>query len=217
MPSATLPAAGRRVVAPYVTAWSEETDPPCRLVEVPGGGIGYVDETVSDRDAHGVLSFRTPWRHGVGRPVFGKVHPLRQRRAMRRLLCQVCAEPADRTEVGVLWLLRDYREDWPGWPNGMGVTEPPVCLPCARLSVQVCPALRKGAVLVRAGRYEVAWVHGGLYTGWREPCQVSRVTVSFTNPAVRWVRAVSLVRELWTCTLVALDELASGQLATSPK
>lgn len=39
MPSVTLPAPGRRVVAPYITAWSEENDPPHRLVEVPGGGI----------------------------------------------------------------------------------------------------------------------------------------------------------------------------------
>lgn len=141
--------------------------------------------------------------------MLGKVHSLRQRRAMRRLLCQVCAGPADRTDDGVLFLLKDHRQDWPGWPNRMGVTEPPVCLPCVRLSVQVCPALRKGAVMVRASRYEVAGVHGGLYTGGRTPRPAGDATVSFDNPAVRWVRAVSLVRELWDCTLVEIDELSA--------
>jgi hypothetical protein len=176
-------------------------------VEVRGGGIAYADETLADRDRRGVLWYRTPFRLGVGQPVFGKVHPLRQRRAMSRLLCQVCAGPADRTEDGVLFLLKDHRRDWPGWPNSMGVTEPPVCLPCVRLSARVCPALRKGAVMVRAGRYEVAGVHGGLYAGGRTPRLVGEATVSFDNPAVRWLRAVSLVRELWDCALVELDEL----------
>lgn len=115
-PSAT-PSAERRVVAPYITSWSEENTPPCQLVEVPGRGIAYADETMAD---------------------------------------QVCAGPADRTDDGMLWLLTDHRTDWPGWPDRMGVNEPPVCLPCARLSVRLCPALRKGAALVRAGRYELA-------------------------------------------------------------
>lgn len=207
MPSVTLPAAGLGVVAPYVTAWSEETDPPDRVVEVPGRGIAYADERMTDRDKHGVLWFRTLFQPGLGRPQFGKVHPLRQRRAMQRLLCQVCGGPADRTRDGVLWLLRDFRHDWTGWPNGVGETEPPVCLPCVRLSVQVCPSLRKGAVIVRAGRYEIAGVHGALYSGGHTPHPVGRITVSYDNPAVRWVRAVSLVRQLWDCTLIELDEL----------
>ncbi|MGH3757277.1 hypothetical protein [Actinophytocola sp.] len=208
MPSVTLPAGGRQVVAPYITAWSEEDGPSHPLVEVPGGGIAYVDESMADRDARGVLWSRRPFRPGVGRPMFGKVHPARQRRAMRRLLCQVCAGPADRTTDGVLFLLKDHRQDWPGWPNRMGVTEPPVCVPCVRLSARVCPALRQGAALVRAGRYEVAGVHGGLYTGGPRPRPVGGVTVSFDDPAIRWVRAVSLVRELGDCTLLELDELA---------
>lgn len=212
MPSATVrdsvarPGSGH-VVAPYVTAWSAEVDPPHELVEVPGRGIAYTDESVTDRDSRGVLWFRTPFRPGQGRPVFGKVHPLRQRRAMRRLLCQVCAGPADRTADGVLWLLKDHREDWPGWPQGMGVTEPPVCLPCVRLSVRVCPALRRGAVAVRARRFPVAGVRGGLYAGRRRPVPVGEATVDFNDPAIRWVRAASLLRKLGDCTLIDPDEL----------
>jgi hypothetical protein len=97
----------RRSVVPYVTEWSEEQKPPFVVVERPGMGIAYADESLVDRDSNGVLWFRMASRPGIGRPVFGKVHPLRQRRAMRRLLCQVCAGPADRTDDGVLWLMRD--------------------------------------------------------------------------------------------------------------
>lgn len=204
-------AGGRGVVAPYVTAWSGELDLPVVMVERPGGGVGYRDEVVADRDRRGVLWVRTPFCPGEGRPEFGRVHPVRQRRAMQRLLCQVCAGPADRTGDGVLWLLRDHRDDWPSWPEGMGVTEPPVCVPCVGLSVRLCPALRAGAVAVRVGVYPVAGVHGGLYrAGHGGPVPVRRAVVSFDDPAVRWVRAVSLVRRLGDCTIVPVADLGGS-------
>jgi hypothetical protein len=73
--------------------------------------------------------------------------------AQMRLLCGICAGSSDRNEQGVLWLVRDVHDDWPGWPEHMAVTEPPVCLPCAQLSIRVCPSLRMGFVAIRAGRY----------------------------------------------------------------
>jgi hypothetical protein len=88
----------RHVVAPYITAWSEEPAPPVVLVERPGVGIAYRDEVMADRDSRGVLWCRTPFRPGQGRPEFGRVHPARQRRTMQRLLCQVCAGPADKVQ-----------------------------------------------------------------------------------------------------------------------
>lgn len=188
--------AGRQVAAPYITAWSAEQDPPVALVERPGGGIAYQDETLSDRDRNGVLWFRTPFRPGQGRPEFGKVHPLRQRRTMQRLLCQVCAGPANATEDGMLWLLKDHREDWPSWPDGMGVTEPPTCLPCIWMSLRLCPALRNRAAIVRVGSFVEAGVYGTLYRGGHPPKAVGPATVPFEDPAIRWVRAASLVREL---------------------
>lgn len=200
---------GRHVAAPYVTAWSAEQDPPVVLVERPGvGGIAYQDETVADRDSDDVLWFRTPFRLGQGRPTFGRVHPLRQRRTMQRLLCQVCAGPADCTEDGVLWLLKDHREDWPSWPDGMGVTEPPICVPCVRVSLRLCPALRKGAAVVRAGSFMVAGVHGTLYRSGSKLAAVGPATVAYEDPAIQWVRAVSLVRELRDCAIIPLAELA---------
>lgn len=166
-----------QIIAPYITSWNAEQEIPSRVVERPGCGVGYANEVLGDRDAHGVLWLRPGVRHGVGKPEFGKVHPLRQRRAMRKLLCQVCARPADQNDDGVLWLLRDYRDDWPAWPEGMGCTEPPVCVPCVALSRRLCPALRRGAAAIRVREFEVAGVRGALYRrGTFAPVAVGDVT-----------------------------------------
>jgi hypothetical protein len=210
VPNATVrERSGGRVVVPYVTAWSAEEDSSAAVVELPGRGIGYADESISDRDRRGVLWWRTPLRLGQGRPMFGMVHPLRQRRAMRRLLCQVCAGPADRTDEGVLWLVRDFQEDWAGWPERMSVTEPPVCMPCAVLSLRACPALRRGAAAFRDRQFPVSGVRGGLYAGGRVPRLLGDAMVGFDDPAIHWVRAANLLRELRDRTLVDLDELVA--------
>lgn len=204
----TAPRIDRQVVVPYVTAWSEEQDPPVVLVERAGGGVAYRDEVMADRDSHDVLWFRTPFRPGRGRPEFGRVHPARQRRVMLRLLCQVCAGPADESGDGMLWLLPDHHEDWPLWPNGMGVTEPPICTACLRQSVRLCPALRKGAAAVRVRQCPLVGVYGVRYrSDGHRPEAVEEALVTFEDPAIRWVRAVSLVRELSDCTIIPLTDL----------
>lgn len=196
------------IIAPYITSWSAEQEIPSRVVERPGYGVGYANEVLGDRDAHGVLWQRPAVRHGVGKPEFGKVHPLRQRRAMRKLLCQVCAGPADQNEDGVLWLLRDYQGDWPNWPEGMACTEPPVCVPCVAVSLQLCPALRRGAVAVRVGEFEVAGVRGALYRkGMFAPVAVEDVNAAYDDPDIRWVVASALIRELRGCAFVPLAQL----------
>ncbi|WP_436501449.1 hypothetical protein [Actinokineospora sp. HUAS TT18] len=162
-----------------------------------------MDETLSDRDVHGVLWVRGASEPGHGQPVFGKVNSLRQRRAMRKLLCQVCAGPADQTGDGLLWAVRDYRDDWPGWPNGMGVTEPPICLPCLRYSARACPALRRGHVVIRARHYGVAGVHGLRFrAGEAAPEPDGVAVVSFGHPDAAWTQASTLVRELLDCAVV---------------
>lgn len=197
-----------RVIAPYITTWSAEQDLPYKLVERPGHGIGYADELLTDRDAHGVLWQRAAVRHEIGRPEFGKVHPLRQRRAMRRLLCQVCAGPAEQSDDGVLWLLRDYRDDWHNWPEGMASVEPPICVPCVPTSLKLCPALRRGAVAVRVREFPIAGVRGALYrTGLLAPVAVEAVNLPYDDPAVRWIVASALIRELRGGTLVPLSEI----------
>jgi hypothetical protein len=206
---------GRRVIAPYITTWSAEQEIPSRVVERPGFGVGYADELLGDRDARGVLWQRPAVRHGVGKPEFGKVHPLRQRQTMRRLLCQVCAEPAHRNDHGVLWLLPDHRSDWAGWPEGMACTEPPVCVPCVAVSLRLCPALRRGAAAVRVRQFEVVGVRGALYRrSLFGPAAVEDVNLAYDDPDIRWVVASALIRELRGCTLVPLEEL-SGPLRRS--
>jgi hypothetical protein len=203
--------AGRRVVAPYVTPWSEEGNLDSPVVERPDGGIGYVDERVFDRDERGVLWFRAPWAPRVGRPNFLEVHPVRQRRTMRRLLCQVCAGPADRTSEGVLWLLKDHRDDWAGWPEGMGVTEPPVCRGCVGVAARLCPALRRGAVAVRARLFPLAGVSGMLYRPQcGVPVPVGKALVDYDDPRIRWMCAGQLIRRLHDCTLVPVETVAAG-------
>lgn len=89
---------------PYIVEWSGEQLLPSRAVQRGRWGIGFADETLTDRDRDGVLWTRMSSRPGQGRPHYARLHPLRQRRAMRRLLCQVCGELAEYTEQGHLWL-----------------------------------------------------------------------------------------------------------------
>jgi hypothetical protein len=195
-------------VVPYISSWSTEELAPCDVVEVRGIGIAYADETLLDRDTCGVLWFRALNRPGRGRPRYDTVHPLRQRRAMRRLLCQVCASPADRNEDGVLWLLKDHRTDWSGWPDNMTVTEPPICAACVPISSQLCPALRRGSVTVRARTYPVHGVNAQLYkSSHRGPVLTGQDIVGYTDPTIRWARATELVRRLHDCTILDPDTL----------
>lgn len=195
----------RGAVVPYITAWSEEHDLPARIIERPWRGIGYADESFVDRDERGVLWRRVASRPGVGRPVFGEIHTPRQRRAMRKLLCQVCSGPADRSDAGTLWLLKDHRDDWPGWPNGMGVTEPAVCLPCARAAVRLCPALRRGHVVLRVARHPIAGVVGLRFqVGLQRLHVAGSDLIPFDDPAIRWTQAAHLARELTGCAFVDL-------------
>lgn len=171
-------------------------------------GIAFTDETITDRDGNGVLWQRILVNPGAGRPEFGNVHSGRQRRAMRNLLCQVCAGPADHDKFGTLWLLPDYpgyHESWPGWPERMATPEPPVCLPCAHTALRACPALRKGHVAIRVGRSMVGGVRGVLYKpGPLIPTPVDEVLLAYDDLAIRWTVAAHLVRELFQCTIVDL-------------
>jgi hypothetical protein len=196
---------------PYVSAWAGETIDRSahRIVERPdGGGIGYADETIVDRDEYGVLWQRTINRIGVGRPLFGKTHAARQRRAMRRLLCQVCARPADRDERGVLWLINDHRDDWPGWPENLCTVFPPLCLRCVRASVRVCPAMRADPLAVRVRHCPITGVLGHRYRpGVFGPQAVGVHLVDHTDPGIGWVVAGQQVRTLYEVTIVDLDNL----------
>lgn len=138
-------------MVPYIGSWTGEELCATRVVYRSGGGIGFADETVLDRDRWGVLWTRMTGRIGVGKPLFTKLHPVRQRRAMSRLLCQVCARPADYPDRGQLWLVPEKGiragEDW---FEGMSTIHPPLCRECAKISVRMCPALRPRFVALHA-------------------------------------------------------------------
>lgn len=67
----------------------------------------------------------------------------------------------------MLWLIKDHRTDWPYWPKGMGIEEPPVCTPCVRKSLRLCPAMRDNdndnAITIRAREYPGSGIRGMLY------------------------------------------------------
>lgn len=188
---------------PYIAKWSSETYDDTPVLQTRRG-IAYPNESVFDRDRHGVLWVRMRTSLGHGEPNYRLMHTVRQRRAMLRLLCQVCAQPADQNEQGTLWLLADCRDDWPGWPNRMANFQPPLCLRCARMSIRFCPALQPTFVAVRA-HSTIAAVSGVFYRpGHPFPEAVDTLTVPFEDPTVRWILAAHLIRELHDCTLVEL-------------
>lgn len=203
---------GGGALVPYVAAWSSETTLSTRVVNGMSGGIAYADESLVDRDEWGVLWARTASRIGVGRPLFTDMHPLRQRRSMLRLLCQVCGQPADWNECGHLWLVAKPVTAPPDWPEGAPVTLPPVCVACARASVRMCPALRSGYSAVRA-HSTVCGVTGVLFRPGHPFPRLAPsdaddgVVFYFGDPAIRWVMATHRARSLHDCVDVDLDRL----------
>ena len=190
-------------VMPYVAMWSGERKLPAVVIALPRGGVGYLDESASDRDSRGVLWMRYESRPGVGKLVFGDVHSLRQRRVMRRLLCQVCAGVPDRNTDGVLWVMSDYRDDWAGWPNGMATHDAPVCRPCARAAAKRCPALRERPVFFRSKTHPLVGVRGAHYAPSPQgPVAVGDITVAFDDPRIRWTIAHQLIRQLGDCMII---------------
>ena len=200
-----MPTVGRGGVVPYIATWSGERKPPVRIMEHACGGIAFADESAGDRDNDGVLWTRITAQPGHGRPQFAVIHSLRQRRAMRRLLCQVCGQPADRNPDGVLWLLPDYYRRHDG-PENYDITEPPICLPCTPIALRLCPALRNGYLAVRVRDAPVCGVKGLVYrAGHPAPVLIREELVHIASPAIRWTLAEHLVRSLRECTFVDLD------------
>ncbi|MEV7086851.1 hypothetical protein AB0O07_13275 [Streptomyces sp. NPDC093085] len=195
-------------VVPYITQWSAEQAPRLTVV-ARGQGIGYADERPYDRDTDGVLWTGVPCLPGKGQPEFGKVHALRQLRAIRELLCQVCGRPADRDAHGVLWLLGEAPDDLTPRTTELTTTHPPLCMPCALQSVRACPHLRKRYVALRARTFEPVGVRGALYRpGHPAPTLVDVAGVAFDDPRIHWTRAGQLVVRLREFTLTRLESAA---------
>nr|WP_237540552.1 hypothetical protein [Streptomyces sp. SID4917] len=192
-------------IVPYIAFWSSEHRPP-GVVIVKGPGIAYADEGPYERDDLGVLWKRVGWSPGKGRPEFGRVHFLRQRRAMRKLLCQICGGPSDRTGEGTLWLVGEDVDGPELWEPGYVTTHPPVCVPCAVTSVKVCPHLRERYVALRVRTFVPTGVHGALYRpGGAFPVAYDADGVPFESWQLGWVLAAQLIMEFHEFTVVDLE------------
>ncbi|TVZ84851.1 hypothetical protein [Streptomyces sp. BK340] len=200
---------------PYITAWSGEQvlQPP---VIVVGGGIAYAGPTPG-RGSAGLLW--KPWaiNQGVGEPLWKVVHGPRQRRAMRKFLCQVCGGPADRDKRGWLWLLEDHRDEGPKWPHGEMTVHPPVCRSCAPVAARLCPHLRReGVVPVRVGDVILDAVYGQrFYTGPLGLVGGEMDVFLMTSWRARWVVGGQLAASLARCTV--LDPAEVGIETPAPR
>ncbi|MDX6743679.1 hypothetical protein [Actinocorallia sp. A-T 12471] len=187
-------------MVPFITAWSSERAPGFAVV-VRDGRIAYADETKRDRDGSGVLWTRKVFSPGVGVPQFKAVHPLRQRRAMERLLCQVCAKPCDKSAV---WMLsqREYESAEGPWPAPVMTAHPPLCPGCVERATRLCPHLRNGYVILRPDRIAPAALTGVLYRPTPLGLTPTAATIAYDDPRTRWMRAVQLHVQLKDYTLV---------------
>ncbi|WP_240489834.1 hypothetical protein [Actinomadura atramentaria] len=139
---------------------------------------------------------------GVGRPKFKNVHHLRQRRAMRKLLCQVCRTPCGPDAV---WMLsaQEYQNAEGPWPAPVLTAHPPLCPGCAAHSARLCPHLRDGHVLLRALRFKLAAVSGMLYEPGPGGLKAAEpATVEYGNPWTRWMRATQVHMRLEEYTVL---------------
>ncbi len=192
---------------PFIASWSAETTTQPE-VTVRQGGLAYLNERPWDRDSDGILWRRVPSMPGKGEPQYGKVHLLRQQQAMSGVLCQVCGEPAekDATGDGLLWLLNEDPEDLSTWPADLVTGHPPVCLPCAWLSVRACPHLRKQYAAVRVRRFTLSGVHGVLYRPSRSgPVPRGVGGLDFGDHRMPWMQAAQLMMRLEEVRLVDLE------------
>ncbi|MFI9339948.1 hypothetical protein ACIG0D_01530 [Streptomyces sp. NPDC052773] len=205
---------------PYITAWSAEEVPP-QPVTVQRGrggtGLGFRDEVSHIDRQHGVLWLRVPALRR-GEPRFDTVHALRQRHAMRRLLCQVCGGPtlSAREDERALFLVA-ARGDTP-IREGEQTASPPVHAACARLAVNYCPPLRRGWAAALVSSTPVWGFAGLLYDPLTlqplpAPGRTGLHRVPDTDERrLRWLLAARLIVTLENVTPVTdLDELADQE------
>lgn len=199
------------MVVPYITGREGEEGCPLSMLGVlpkeAGEGLCYrTERPYMDRDQRGVLHARCSQSlDGSGRlygePRWGEVHPFRQREMMTALRCQVCTEPASKTEAGYLFLA-------PHTPHeGMLTAQPPLCEPCANTSMRLCPH-PSIPVRVKVPRlYGVYGVHYEFHArhGLQEvTTPEDDETFSYRDSRIKWVLASQVVRKLSKMTPVEL-------------
>lgn len=209
---------------PYVTSREGEGPDPWSALTVGLGpdhtmGLAYQDETEEDRGPRGELweRFRQSldvFSQPTGRPRWRLVHPLRQRKAMRFLRCQLRFCPAKLPSGGYLFL--ETADEKPVEPGQRVTTgQPPVCLAHARLAVSLCPRLREGHVAFLARKAPLWGVIGTRYrfgaSGVTPLPAEEQFPLPYGHPQLGWFLACQLVRELTEYEVVSLDDLIPAQ------
>ncbi|WP_063728816.1 hypothetical protein [Streptomyces sp. RTd22] len=199
------------LIVPYISSWSAETaciPSVVRKFGNMGPFLAYADETAYDRGQHGALWVRQPLARGKGHPLMDSVHALRQRQAMRHMLCQVCRTPAvEASPERQIFLLK--AADGP-LVDGTRTTAPPVCSSCAPLATDSCPRLSTGGhVAAWVERAEPWGVAGVLYDPetLRPVHDEGLVRVAHGSEEFRWVIAHREVVILHGCTAVDMNDL----------
>ena len=199
-----------QLLTPYVV--SRTTEKVGRMSELriehtaSGPRLAYQDMRPEDRDQHGNLWIRYKGSPD-GRAVYNSVHPARQRACMEQMLCQVCAQPADRNDQG--WLFIDWRREDspPTWPERSITGMPPLCVEHARRSLEQCPFLRGSEhAVLRVRKPHLYGVSGTLYRwgprGW--VASDEDYLSAYSKPRFPCMLASRLHRELRHVTVVNL-------------
>ncbi|MFE1190009.1 hypothetical protein [[Kitasatospora] papulosa] len=198
---------GMRV--PYIAPWTPEVND-FRGLAFYGGAMRYLDETHIDR-YHGVTWVRTGLARGRGRANLAGVHPLRQRRAMNHLACQVCGESTFDQQFRAwgerhLFIVAQEKPI----AEGEQCPSPPVHVRCAIEAQQDCPHLRRGHAMSLVQHAPVWGIAGVLYDPLtRQP--VRKASVPYTDTAdLRRMVATREIISLHGCTTVTLAELMAA-------
>ncbi|MFD4933392.1 hypothetical protein [Streptomyces virginiae] len=199
---------------PYIVPWSQERALPGRIVVrsgIGGTGIGYADEESRVDRRDDVLWVRNAHTPGFGVPELPGMHPLRQRTAVDRMLCQVCGTSAINSSSGderYLFLLA--AKDGRPIQEGERTVSPPIHLDCARESVRDCPHLKRHtAAFVE---YCPGWGVAGIEYDPRTVRPLPADGLVFVpyedSDRLRWTLAARSVISLHGITTVSLSELA---------
>jgi hypothetical protein len=129
------------------------------------------------------------------------VHTVRQRRAMSRVLCQVCAGPGEIWMTPALLWDAHLAKQAIGAPYPTG--DPPVCRACARVAARYCPELGRGRLYLAPRAWAITAVRGQVADpvggGFGPPRVVDLPTGSATpeRAALRLMLAKGLVATLY--------------------
>jgi hypothetical protein len=204
---------GKRV--PYITAWTAEaiSQPEIiRIVGRGGEGIGYDQEDpVTDR-RHEALWVRSAIARGRGAPDFRRVNSLRQKRAMRYSLCQVCGETVlgQGADERTLHLMGGHTPIF----EGETTAAPPVHPECGVEAIENCPPLGRSHVAALVEFSPLWGVAGVVY----DPVTLAPLPILGQRPGelrhvhagdkeIRWTLANFTAVSLHGITPVSTDEL----------